>query len=116
MARNDPPTVRPTANTQERAAWVFGALFVVFIALVFIFGPATLPTYKHQILAFFGSLLAGLFALFFTGRLLLNADLPLAGKWGVQAGAGFALFLVVLFWWKTPSIAPIAEQPATAAP
>ena len=49
------------------------------------------------------ALLAGLFALFFIGSLLLNAELPIAGKWTVQAGAGFALFVVVLFWWQSPA-------------
>jgi len=70
------------------------------------FGPATLPDYKQRILAYVCALLAGLFALFFTGSLLLNAELPIAGKWAVQGGTGFALFLIVLFWWAG-GLAPV---------
>jgi hypothetical protein len=90
-------------STQTRASWIFGGLFVAFILGVFAFGPESLPGYKQQLLAYICALLAGCFALFFTGALLLNADLPIAGKWTVQGGAGFALFLVVLFWWQSPT-------------
>ena len=32
------------------------------------------------------------------------------GKWAIQGGAGFALFLIVLFWWFGGS-APIKPAP-----
>src|ERR1022692_3808292 len=99
--------------TQTRASWIFGGLFVAFILGVFAFGPEALPGYKQQLLAYICALLAGLFALFFTGALLLNAELPLAGKWTVQGGAGFGLFLIVLFWWQSPA-ALIHKEPDAA--
>jgi hypothetical protein len=101
-------------STQTRASWIFGGLFVVFVLGVFMFGPATLPDYKQRILAYVCALLAGLFALFFTGTLLLNAELPIAGKWAVQGGAGFALFLVVLFWWSG-ALAPVKSEKTDSA-
>lgn len=87
-------------TTQTRAAWIFGSLFVAFVFGVFVFGPSTLTDFQQRILAFICALLAGLFALFFTGSLLLKAELPMPGKWGVQGATGFALFLIVLFWWS----------------
>lgn len=101
-------------SNQTRASWIFGSLFVVFVLGVFVFGPATLPDYKQRILAYVCALLAGLFALFFTGSLLLNAELPIAGKWAVQGGAGFALFLIVLFWWSG-TLAPVKPAKTDAA-
>ena len=97
-------------STQAKASWLFGTLFGLFILGVFMFGPAALPPYKQQLLAYICALLAGLFGLFFTGSLLLDATLPLAGKWTIQGGAGFALFLVVLFWWQSPGALIHAEK------
>ena len=98
-------------SSQTKASWLFGGLFAIFLLLVFVFGPQTLPSYKQQLLAYICSLLAGFFAIFFTGSLLMQTTLPLPGKWVVQGGAGFALFLVVLFWWRSPS-APVSIEPA----
>jgi len=92
--------------TQTRASWIFGSCLVSFVVGVFVLGPPTLPDYKQRILAYLCALLAGLFAIFFTGSLLLRAHLPMAGKWVAQGGAGFALFLIVLFWWFSP-LAPV---------
>lgn len=88
---------------QTRASWTFGTLFVTFILGVFMFGPTALPAYKQQLLAYVCALLAGCFGLFFTGTLLLAAQLPIKGKWTLQGGAGFGLFIVVLFWWRSPA-------------
>jgi len=96
-------------TNEAKASWVFGALFAIFVLCVFIFGPPSLPGYKQQILAYICALLAGFFAAFFTGTLLLNTQLPIPGKWVVSGGAGFALFLIVLFWWKSGA-APIAAE------
>ena len=101
-------------TSQTRASWIFGSLFVVFVLGVFLFGPPALPDYKQRLLAYICALLAGLFGLFFTGSLLLKAQLPMAGKWSVQGGAGFALFLIVLFWWSTGS-APVKSAKANSA-
>ena len=49
--------------------------------------------------------------MFFTGTLLLNTELPLPGKWVVQGGAGFALFLIVLFWWHSAAAPVGMERP-----
>jgi hypothetical protein len=100
---------------QTKASWVFGVLFAAFILGVFAFGPESLPAYKQQILAYICALLAGCFALFFTGSLLVNTELPIPGRWTVQGGAGFGLFLVVLFWWQSPS-ALIAKNTSAAMP
>jgi hypothetical protein len=102
----------PLMTNEAKAAWFFGVLFTVFLLGVFIFGPASLPQFKQQILGFICASLAGFFAGFFTGTLLLNTELPLSGKWIISGGAGFALFLIVLFWWRSPS-APIAAVPDT---
>lgn len=93
-------------NHQIAASWVFGSVFVLFILGLFALGPPELPLYKQQILAYISALLAGLFGIFLTGSLLVDAQLPLPGKWVVQGGSGFGLFLIVLFWWQT-SAAPI---------
>src|SRR5205823_3663687 len=97
-------------NHQVVASWVFGSVFVIFILGVFLFGPPELPSYKQQMLAYISALLAGLFGLFFAGSLLLHAHLWLPGKWVVQGSTGFALFLIVLFWWNT-SAAPVRVAP-----
>jgi hypothetical protein len=88
-------------TNEAKASWIFGSLFGIFLLAVFIFGPPSLPGYKQQILAYICATLAGFFAIFFTGTLLLNAQLPIPGKWTVRGGAAFALFLVVLFWWRS---------------
>lgn len=109
----------PMTN-EAKASWLFGASLTIFLIGVFVFAPPSLPEFKQQILAFICASLAGFFALFFTGTLLLNAELPLPGKWIIKGGAGIALFLIVLFWWRSPS-APIAamlrppDHPAAAA-
>jgi hypothetical protein len=94
-------------TNEAKGSWFFGGLFAIFLLCVFVFGPESLPLYKQQILAYICASLAAFFALFFSGTLLLNAELPLPGKWVVRGGAGFALFLIVLFWWRS-SAAPIA--------
>ncbi|HXJ45356.1 MAG TPA: hypothetical protein VNK47_01680, partial [Candidatus Dormibacteraeota bacterium] len=102
-------TSTPMPN-EAKASWVFGIVFGIFLVGVFVFAPQSLPEFKQQILAFICASLAGFFAVFFTGALLLNAELPLPGKWIIKGGAGFALFLIVLFWWRSSS-APISVEP-----
>jgi tetratricopeptide (TPR) repeat protein len=102
-------TATPMTN-EAKASWFFGVLFAMFVLGVFILGPPSLPAYKQQILAYVCASLAGFFGAFFTGTLLLNAELPLPGKWVLSGGAGFALFLIVLFWWKGPSAPIVAER------
>lgn len=99
-------THAPMTN-EAKGSWFFGVLFAIFLLCVFILGPESLPLYKQQILAYISASLAAFFALFFSGTLLLNAELPLPGKWVVRGGSAFALFLIVLFWWRS-SAAPIA--------
>jgi hypothetical protein len=101
-------------KTQTQASWIFGTLFVLFVLAVFSFGPTSLPGYKQQLLAYICALLAGCFALFFTGTLLVHAELPIPGKWTVKGGAGLALFLIVLFWWNSPN-ALIARSDASTS-
>jgi hypothetical protein len=96
-------------TNEAKASWFFGVGFAIFLVCVFVFAPQSLPQFKQQILAFICASLAGFFGAFFTGALLLNAELPLPGKWIVSGGAGFALFLIVLFWWRSSS-APIAAE------
>jgi hypothetical protein len=88
-------------NTETKASWIFGSLFAAFILAIFVLGPDSLPIYKQQLLAYICALLAGCFAIFFTGSLLVHATLPVPGKWTVRGGAGFGLFLIVLFWWNS---------------
>jgi hypothetical protein len=106
---NVPASCLPPMPHQVLASWIFGGLFSAFIIGVFIWAPPSLPEFKQQILAVICALLAGLFGVFLTGALLLNAELPIQGKWAVQGGLGFALFLIVLFWWRSPK-APVAIQ------
>src|ERR1700722_20196363 len=88
-------------TNEAKASWIFGSLFGIFLLAVFVFGPPSLPGYKQQILAYICATLAAFFAIFFTGTLLVNAQLPIPGKWTVRGGAAFALFLVVLSWWRS---------------
>ncbi len=91
------------------ASWIFGSLLLVFLLVVFWFGPKNLPRHKKRILAFISSLLAGLS--FLTGDILLayEADLGLGGKLGIQAVGGVALFVLVLLWWWS-DFGPLAKK------
>jgi hypothetical protein len=90
------------------AAWVFGSLLLLFLMFFVLYPivknkPLTLDDTTGKILGFFCAAVAGLFGVFFTGTIVAN----LGGKGGsignigAQATGGMALFLVVLFWWRS---------------
>jgi len=98
-------------QSRSRATWIFGAGLLLFAVWVFIFAPATLPDYKHQMLGVFLALLSGLFAFFLTGDIGLTLQGPESqwGKVGVKATGGLAVFVLVLWWWSSP-LAPIRVE------
>lgn len=51
---------------------MFGSLLLLFLIGVFMFTPATLPDFKHCLLAICAALLAGFFAYFLTGEIGLE--------------------------------------------
>ncbi len=96
---------------QEIASWILGGIFLLFHLWAFIWGPDELPQQKHKFLALSAALLAGFLAFFLSGSIALvaNPDLPQFGKTSIQAGSGFALFLIVLLWWRSEK-APISQK------
>lgn len=91
------------SNSQELASWIFGGTAFVFMLLVFLFGPIDLPRWKNRILAIISALLSGLFSYFLMGFIMLRANPNFTGlgRSAIQAGGGFALFVLVLFWWHS---------------
>lgn len=109
---------RPAAKARHVSVgtWVFGALLLVFFVWVFAFGPNTLPEFRLRILAILSAMLAGLFGYFLTGDVGVKFDATRKGekaqvKWGIKATGGFALFVIVLYWWFSP-FAPIGVMKA----
>ena len=96
---------------QEIASWILGGIFLLFHLWAFVWGPDELPQQKHKFLALSAALLAGFLAFFLSGSIALDAnpDLPQLGKTSIQAGSGFALFLIVLVWWRSAK-APISQK------
>lgn len=91
-------------QSQGLASLIFGGILLVYVLLVFLFGPKEIPPYKERTFAIIAALLAGLFGFFLTGSITLKIEPNLAG-WGktaIQAGGGVALFVFVLWWWGTP--------------
>jgi hypothetical protein len=89
------------------ATWVFGALLLIFFFWVFAFAPGTLPEFRLRILAVFSALLAGLFGYFLIGDLGVNIEAAKGGDTGevkteIKVTGGFALFVIVLYWWFSP--------------
>lgn len=105
---------KPTAEAHSRlkASWIFGTLLLVFFIYVFVFSPDTLPEYKQRILAFFSALIAGLFGYFLTGDigLEIHSGQSRFGNLSIKATAGFAAFVLMLWWWYSP-LAPVKAGP-----
>ena len=95
------------------AAWVFGSIILLFYMAVFAFMPASLPDYKHKMLAIVSALLCGLFMFFLVGS--LKVTINLSNQWtklGIQSGGGAAAFVLILWWWNNPNFAPIQSTPS----
>jgi hypothetical protein len=111
--RKNPPSSSPEkrrAEHQSLATRVFGGLLLLFLFGVFIFAPATLPEYKHRILAVCAALLAGLFGWFLSGDIGVHIE-ALKSRFGnvaIRATGGLALFVLVLVWWLSP-LAPVTS-------
>ncbi|MCP5117715.1 MAG: toll/interleukin-1 receptor domain-containing protein [bacterium] len=111
--RKNPPSPSPEkrrAEHQSLATRVFGGLLLLFLFGVFIFAPATLPEYKHRILAVCAALLAGLFGWFLSGDIGVHIE-ALKSRFGnvaIRATGGLALFVLVLVWWLSP-LAPVTS-------
>jgi len=102
----------------EVASWVFGSILLLFMLCVLFWGPKEPSSYQHRQLAFLNALLAGLFGFFLSGAVTaeVTAQLGSGLKVAINATAGMALFVIVLFWWfskwaasKSPRTAPSQE-------
>ncbi len=104
------------AKQRSLATWIFGSLLFIFLIAVFVFAPASLPEFKHRLLALLSALLAAFFGYFLTGNINIEiAKESKIGQLAVKATGGLALFALVLWWWSSP-LAPTAENidiPAT---
>ena len=99
--------VRAKPKSVSRGTWVFGSLLLAFLFCVFAFAPDALPEFRLRILAVSSALLAGLFGYFLSGDIGVNFDLARKHgerevKRGIKATGGFALFVIVLYWWFSP--------------
>ena len=117
-ARKNSPNSSPGkrhAEHQSLATWVFGGLLLLFLFAVFAFAPATLPDYKHRILAVCAALLAGLFGWFLSGDIgvRIKALKSRFGDVAIRATGGLALFVLVLVWWLSP-LAPVTSTVSEA--
>jgi len=83
-------------------------LLLLFLLAIFVFGPDELAWWRQKLLSLFCALLAGLFAYFLTGNVSV-----LSGRVKVRATGGFAVFILVLWWWGSPS-APVKVAKITA--
>lgn len=98
------PSPKITAQSQLRiSSWIFGGVSFVFLIGVFMFAPAVLPPFKHQLLGLFAGLCGGFLGYFLTGSLGIDgtANLKPFGKLGIKAGGGLALFVLILLWWSS---------------
>jgi len=68
----------------------------VFVVCVICFAPKELPEGNHRIVGFVTALAAAFLAFFFTGKLDLQGRLGQLGNLAVEAGGGFALFVLLL--------------------
>ena len=92
----------------QTASWVLGSLLLVFMIAVIAYrllAPNSRPIDEttQKLLGFLSAILAGLFAFFFTGSIIVNVipeNKYMAGL-GVRATGGVALFFVVLWWWRS---------------
>jgi hypothetical protein len=99
----------------ETASWVFVTLLIAFLMGIVgyreIFGTAH-PVHRNtqMLLGVMCALLAGFAGFFLTGKTLLSWELVsnAAGRITVQATAGSALFIFVMWWWR--AFPPIPED------
>jgi hypothetical protein len=109
-----PPAV-PASKSRFWATWIFGTCSFLFLVGVFLFAPQTLPAFKQRLLAWFSALCSGFFAFFLTGSVGLDFKSTSSrfGQIAMKAGAGSALFLIVLWWWYSP-FTPVKADHVTA--
>ena len=89
--------------SKEELSLILGAIFVIFLLGIFLWGPRELPPYKHNILTLFCALFAALCGYLFLGSMDLQTtfDLPEMGATTIEAGGGFAMFAFVMLWWNS---------------
>jgi len=98
------------------ASWVFGGLFALFLMAVVAYrltigGSQPIDPTVNHILGIICAVLAGLFAFFLSGTVAvqLGGEASSAGNIAVQATGGLALFVLVLWWWRS-DLAPTKVQ------
>lgn len=96
------------------ASWIFGAILLVFMLVVFWLAPDSLPYFKQQVLAYLSALSAGLFGFFLTGDIALAVKHKESST-SLKAAGGIALFVLVLAWWQygEPPIKADTNEPTT---
>jgi hypothetical protein len=98
------------AKQRSLATWLFGGSLFIFLIVVFIFAPPSLPEFKHRLLALLSALLAAFFGYFLTGNINIEiAKDSKIGQLAINAAGGIALFVLVLLWWMSP-LAPTTEK------
>jgi len=83
----------------------------LFLIWAFVFAPDELPVYKHRVLSLLSSVLAGLFAFFLSGTMILSGKpkLPFIGEITLRATSGIAIFALTMFWWSS-DFSPVKVQ------
>jgi hypothetical protein len=100
---------------QQYQFWIgLGFVLVLLILLVIIFFKVkNLTSDQRSILKFFISLCAGFSGALITGQILFNLEgnLGSGAKFGISSSAGFALFLIIWFFFPTtPNLPPPPED------
>lgn len=91
---------QPTPAWSHAGTVVVAAALLASSILVFVFAPDRLPDYKMQMVRHLVALAAGVGVAFLSGYLTVRMK---AGGWAIQAGGGFAAWLITLLTWGAAS-------------
>ncbi len=96
-----PIALQPALAGDRVAAWVFGAVSLLFLMALIFFGPSNLSADYRPIIKFVAAICAGVVSGFFVGQLGLGGTIPgLDSDLRVAAAGGFGAFVLVLLLWS----------------